>query len=1033
MNLPELCIRRPVLSAVLSLILILLGAFSYDRLAIRFFPKMNLPMVTVHTRYAGADAQTIETDITTRLESAIADIDGVQSLSSRSHGDDSDITIMFKPGGDFEQQASQVRDKVAAQRQYLPADIDDPVVTAGTTGSEILFVGFSDKNKTSSETRDYVLHSIDPLLRSIPGVGSIGLVGGGNYAMRIWLHPDRMAALGVTVTDINTALTNNNISFPSGSIRGEQRFYSIRSDTRLKNASQFKQIIIRVQNNAVIRMGDVADVEVGFTSLNPTPAYVNSTQGVVLTAKALRSANPITVAKALRAKLAEIKETLPEGMELNVMYDESHFLTRSLDETVKAILYAVGLVVIVVLLFLGSMRAASVPIVTIPVSLIATLFLIYLMGFSVNVLSLLAIVLAIGLVVDDAIVMLENIHRFIERGHTPLDAAIKGSKEITSAVIAMSLTLAAVYAPVGFAQGFTAILFQEFAFTLAGAVLISGFVALTLSPMMCSKLLPQEHRPNRYEQRLQRCFECLTRGYHHVLRFFLSIRFLVVLLMFVVAGLGYWLVRSLPSEFLPAEDYGYLSIWAHTPSGSTVEYIDKYTAEARDLIVKEPAVEDFAYQVRAHSWAVFTTLKPWGKRHQTSFEVVKKLAPQLATIPGVSIRIANPNPVSVGSTSDNLQVNLMTAGNYTDLLESVSRLETALKNNPGLMAVDTDFKYNSQQFLISVNRDLAAELGVNVKDIGDTLHATMSGIHWTDVFSGETSYPVDVQLPPDTMRDLSVFDRLYVLAASPLPATAVPASTAPVTNPIGSNMIPLSALVSITPHIGHGALLHFNRLRSAQVTAMPVTGYTMSQAIDYVNQHIKSTLSSGVSYAFSGAAAQLLRSSGQLGIILGMALLFIYLILAAQFGSFIDPLIILIAVPLSLVGALFFLKCIGGTLNLYSQIGLVTLVGLVSKHGILITEFINKKRAQGMELKQAIIEGASIRFRPILMTTMAMVIGTLPLAFATGPGSNGRHQIGWVIAGGLLLGTFFSLVVVPVVYSYLGRFKKITVDNELGV
>lgn len=1013
MKLPEICICQPVLAIVLSLILVVLGILGFSRLELCFFPKLQMPIVSIHTSYQGASSDLMESQVTTVIENALAGLDNVQSISSSSSTSNSYITVQFRLGGDFEAEAAEVRDKVSGVREQLPTDADPPSITVGTKGAIVISLGFTDKNKSPADIRDYVERSVQPALRELSGVGEVDIVGASDYAMRIWLDSAEMAALGVTVSDVKTALTANNIYFPAGSIQAPHRNYGIVSNTRLQNATDFGNIIITQNDHGTIRFKDIAKVELGYRDLNQTPMLINGVSGVQVAVKPLQSANPITVADEVKAAVTNLKQNLPPGMRVIINYDVSQFLVSSIHETFMAIAEAIVLVIIVVFLFLGSVRATLIPVITIPVSLIGVFGIIYLLGFSINIMSLLGMVLAIGLVVDDAIVMLENIHRHIEQGVAPFAAAMQGSGEIMRAVIAMGVTLAAVYAPIGFVQGVTSELFKEFAFTLAGAVIISAFIALTLSPMMCSKILTSEARETRFQLWLDHGFQILQNSYRCILDVLLNKRIIVIGVLIAVAILGVLIAKSLPSEFLPQEDFGLVNVSMLSPAGANQAYTKKYTNQILTILNKTPAIKSYITQENQGSSGVVAALQPWGERNQTTQQVVSNLNPKFDNVTGITAIAYVPDIIDYGATGSDLTVNFMTAGDYQALLQPIQKLQKLLKNYPGVMDVDTNLKFDAQQYGITINRDLAAALGVNIQDIADTVSAMMSGNHWSDVQSGDRSYEVIVQMQEQDLKNFDGIKNLYVRSQT--------------TN----KMIPLSSLIKLTPQIGQGSLTHFNRLRSATVTALVTPGYTESEVIDFVNQHINSVLTPDIHYAYSGKAQQFIQSQGSMSGILLLAFVFIYLVLSAQFGSFIDPFIILLAVPLSMVGGLLALKLANGTLNLYSQIGIVTLIGLISKHGILITQFINELRQQGENLREAILQGAVIRLRPILMTTAAMVFGTLPLALDSGPGSVGRHQIGWVIVGGLICGTFFSLIVVPVAYSYLAKLKKSPKNNAL--
>lgn len=1028
MNLIRKCIEKPVIACVISLLLMILGVVGYLRLDMRFYPKQEIPVVQVRTYYQGASADLMESTITNLLENAFAGIDGIDTMSSSSGASWSTITLHFKMGGDFSKQVNEVRDKISAVRgaSTWPSSAKQPTIQIGSNASQLLMIGFTDASKTGEEIRDFVHDNVLPVIQQVPGVGSVSLRGSSDYAMRIWLNATKMAALGITVADIQAALKADNIDFSAGSIRGSDRNYGVISDTRLKNPKDFANVILKKDVSGTVRLSNVADVKFGDRSFDVSPMRVNGKDGLVMSINPIQGANPITLAAQLRGILKHLNTTLPSGMQSYLIYDQSQFLHGSINETIKAIFEAVALVVLVIFLFLGSIRASIIPIATIPVSLIACFGVIYLFGFSINTMSLLGIVLAIGLVVDDAIVMLENIYRHVEEGMSVMQAALMGSQEIATAVIAMSLTLFSVYAPIGMVQGFSAKLFQEFAFTLAAAVVISGFVALTLTPMMCSRILTNNLGEGRLVKTIDTFFSHFTAKYQLFLGDFLKRRFLALMILIGIGVLGAFIYHQLPSEFLPQEDTGLFAIHVEAPSGSTVAYSDKYNRQIESMLAKIPSIAYFITRGGGSNSDFTVVLKPADQRHQTPMQLVAKLNKQLSQIPGVRASAYMPGVADFGQTGSDIDINLLTSASYQDLITPVNHLIKSLQSFPGLTGVTTNLKFDSQQYSIRINRDLAAELGVNIQDISSAISAMMGGDHITDIQSGKRSYEVILQMQKQDLQNFDVLSKLYVKGG------AITSDAGVATTANASQVIPLSTLVTMTPKVGQGNLHHYNRFRSGVVSARLAPGYTESQVIDYINKQMPSVLSAKVQFSYSGKAKQFLDSQGSMVSIMVMALVFIYLVLSLQFTSFIDPLIILLVVPFSMIGAFIALYLTGGSLNMYSQIGLVTLIGMISKHGILITQFINNLREQGEAMESAIIDGASIRLRPILMTTAAMVFGALPLALASGPGSVGRHQIGWVIVGGLLLGTFFSLVLVPMAYAYLGRYKKIRVDALEG-
>ena len=912
MRLPEICIRQPVLAIVLSLTLAVLGLIGYQRLEILFFPKLQLPVVNISTYYQGASPQLMESQVTTPIENAVAGIDNIDYMTSSSSTSWSSIRIQFKLGGDLESEAAQVRDKVSGIKSKLPADANPPSVSLSESAGQIIGLSFIDPNMKLQDMRDYLARSVVPYFRQLPGVAGVGLYGSTDYAMRVWLNPAKMASLGITIANIKTAITVNNIYFPAGAFRGPTRNYSIISDTRLKDATQFANIIVKTTPQGVIRLKDVADVRLGKSGFDDLPMLIGGKPGLTVQIAPLQSANPIQVAQAVKKTFAQLKSKLPKGLQSAVLFNNATFLQQSIHETFWAIGEAVVLVIIVVILFLGSLRAAFIPIVTIPISLISVFFVIKLLGFSINIMSLLAMVLAIGLVVDDAIVMLENIHRHIEEGLPPFQAALVGSREIAFPIVVMALTLIAVYAPVGFVQGYTSELFKEFAFTLAAAVVISGFVALTLSPMMCSRLLQKKESEGGFIHLVDAVFERISTVYQSLLKNVLLNRLWVIFILLLVALGGYGIFNSMNSEFLPKEDYSMISVSISPPAGSSLDYTEKYVKQVVAILNKVPEIKKTVFQMGAGGVGVSCYLKPWNQRTRSSSEIVKALNPVLNQVPGVTAVASVPDMVSYGVGGSDLEINFMTTGQYRDLLEPINKLMSILKKYPGVSSVDTNMRFDSQQYSIEINRDLTALSGVNIQDIADTVQAMMSGIHWTDIQSGSKSYEVLLQMNKQDLMNFDSLKKIYV-PATPVTATPVPATAAA---PVAQTMVPLSSLVKLTPQVGQGSLSHFNRMRAGDVVATIAPGYTESEVIKFVQQQLPKVVNKNIRYAFSGKSAEYLESAGSMVSILILSFVFIYLVLAAQFGSFIDPLIILLAVPLSMVGALFSLWIAGGTFSL---------------------------------------------------------------------------------------------------------------------
>ncbi|WP_119328896.1 efflux RND transporter permease subunit [Cysteiniphilum halobium] len=1020
MKLSKICIERPVFAVVLSLMIIVLGIVGFSYLEIRYFPKIQQKIAQVSISYTGASPTLMKNDVTVPVEDALYNIDGLVKMTSTSSYGSSKINLTFADDADMTNVMGQVRDNISSIiSQKLPADINAPSVTQGGVERPVVNLGVLDKNLTSAQIRDYVQKNIVPIFQSIPGMGAVWVYGASDYAMRIWLNPQKMAALGITVSDVQSTLNSNNISFSGGSVRGKYRNFSISSDTDLTTADQFKNLVVKDSGNAPVYLKDIAKVDLGNASLSDSPMLINGQNAISVQLRPTDNANPITVANLAKEELKRVANQLPKGMEVKVVYDQSTFLQKSITDGYDTLLEAIILVMIVVFIFLGSIRAALIPILTIPVCVIGAFGVMLLCGFSINVVTLLAIILAIGLVVDDAIVVLENVHRHIEMGKKPFEAAVQGSAEIGFSVIAMTLTLAAVYAPIGFLSGFSATIFREFAFTLAGSVLISGFVALTLSPMMCAYILKSREKETKIEIWLEHIFDKLNGAYAKVLNFVLKAKYWVVALLVILGVLCFMLFKVVPQSFIPKEDIGYFEANITSPPSAALDYTDYYMNMLSQRVYKNnPYILNNAEYVFSGSANNFVTMQPWGdKRKVSTQKVIDKLLAEAQQIPGIKVSMSVPDPVSFGPDADGSDViiYLHNVGPINHLVKAADSLTKKLMNYPGLNNVNNGLKFDNVVYNVKFQRELAANIGVDPQNIADTFSILMSGKHITDVKTDEKSYQVLVQM---NLKDLSSFgslSKIYVPSDSGL-------------------MVPLSNLIKVTPDVRQSSLFRYNRVNTAQITANISSGYSMSEVYNEINKLTNQTNLDGAGIDFGGRMAAFLSSSGTMFGLFALALIFIYLVLAAQFESFVDPFIILLTVPLSTVGALITMLMTGGDLNLFTNIGLITLVGLISKHGILITQFANEYFKEGVSLIDAVKTGAITRLRPILMTTSAMVLGSIPLAFAMGPGNTANNMIGWVIVGGLCFGTIFSLLIVPVAYVILSpldhKKKKILKANK---
>lgn len=1008
MTLPELCIKRPVFASVLSLMILLIGLISYTRLGVREYPNIDEPVVTVTTGYPGASAEIMESQVTQPLEEALAGIEGIELISSISREENSQITVRFKVSRNVDTAANDVRDRVGRTRKQLPDDVDEPVIAKVEADAQpIIYLAFASNKHDPMEVTDYADRYVKDRLQTLPGVADVRIFGERRFAMRIWLDRARLAAYGLTTQDIENALRSQNVEIPAGRIESSNREFTVLSETDLRSVAQFKDMIVRDANGYLVRLGDVANVEIGPED-ERWIARFNGESAVALGIVKQSVANPLEISRALHEVIPEIRKSLPDGMKIDIAYDSSVFIGKSIEGVYHAIGEAILLVMIVTFLFLRNIRATFIPLVTIPISLIGACAMMYVFGFSINTLTLLAMVLAVGLVVDDAIVMLENISRRVEEGEQPMEAALKGGKEIAFAIMAMTITLAAVYAPIGFMEGRTGRLFTEFALTLAGAVIVSGFVALSLTPMMSSRLLKHAENRGWFFNVTEKILNGMTAGYKRILRTVLKARPLVLLVTLLVAGAGVWLFMQLPSELAPVEDRGTIVGIAVAPEGATAEYTDRYIKQMEALYKTVPEVEKYFAVTgfpQVTQGITFVRLYDWEDRKRKQQDIAAELTPKMfGGITGIMSFAVNPPSLGQSPADKPISMVIQTSGTYDELDGLVSQILNKARTYPGMNGVDSDLKLNKPRLKIDVDREKAASLGIDVLTLGRTIETMLGGRQVTRFKIAGEQYDVMVQVADVDRTSPQDITNIYVRAAS-------------------GEMVPLSNLVTITETVAPKELNHFNRLRSATITANLNEGTSMSDALTYLESEARKILPGTAQIDYSGQSREFRQSSTSLYVTFLLALGFIYLVLAAQFESFTDPLIIMFTVPLSMTGALLALYLVGGSLNVYSQIGLVTLIGLITKHGILIVEFGNHMQAQGMRRVDAVIEAAALRLRPILMTTGAMVLGSIPLALSAGAGAESRQSIGWVIVGGIAIGTFFTLFVIPTVYTYLARRK----------
>ena len=1014
MQLAETSIRRPVFATVLSLLILLIGAVSFNRLSLREYPKIDEPTVTVSVKYPGASAEVIESQVTKPLEDSIAGIDAVDVITSISRADQSQITVRFRLEKDADTAAAEVRDRTSRIRGRLPQAIEEPVIAKVEADAfPVIWLAFSSEVLSPLQINDLINRVVKPRLQTVTGVADVRIYGERKYAMRVWLDAERMAAYRLTSQDVEDAIRRSNLELPAGRIESQLREFSVTSQTDLIKAGQFGDITVRNVNGFPIKIRDVAKVEEAAADdrsrvrLNGMPSI---SAGVIRQA----TANPLELSKGVREMIPKLQQDLPGDIVINVANDNSVFIDKSIKSVFKTIVEAVVLVALVIFVFLRTVRASIIPIITIPVSLVGTFAIMALAGFTINTLTLLALVLAIGLVVDDAIVMLENIYRHIEEGLDPFSAAIKGAKEIGFAIVAMSLTLTAVFAPLAFTPGRTGKLFSEFALALAGAVLVSCLVALTLSPMMSSLLLRHNPNPNFFDRFIEKILTGLSNGYEKLLSLVLKkARWLVVLIM-ASCGVGIVLVYpTMKQELSPLEDRGTILATVTAPDGSTLDYTDKYAKALEKIGSAYPEFDrifaNLGNPTVAQGSVIYRAVD-WDERKRTTLEIAREMQGKFNGIAGVNAFPITPPSLGQGFRERPINFVIQTSDSYQNLNAVTRQMLDEIAKNPGFIATDVDLRLNKPELRIDVDRIKATELGVSVEVVAKAVETMLGGRVVTRYKRDAEQYDVIVQTQMSGRNTPDDIDNIYVRGRN-------------------DTVIPLSALVKVRESVSPRELNHFGQRRSVSITANLAADYALGDALKFLDKTAAGILKTGYTTELNGTSREFRNSQGALVVVFVLALFFIFLVLAAQFESFIDPLVIMLSVPLSMFGALMTLKLTGGTLNVYSQIGLITLVGLITKHGILIVEFTNQLRSQGVDTFDAVVKASGQRLRPILMTTGAMVLGALPLALATGAGSESRIQIGWVIVGGMSFGTLLTVFVVPTMYSLFAR-KKIPGANK---
>ena len=1005
MKFTDIFIKRPVLAISLSLLLVLLGIQALTKMQVREYPNMTNTVVKVTTSYYGANADLIQGFITQPIEQAIAQADNIDFISSQSFMGSSTITVNMKLNTEPSGAVADILAKVNSVSSQLPSEAEDPTIDVSTgSTTSVIYIAFSSDDLNSSQITDYLERVVKPQLFSINGVAKVNLYGGTKFALRIWLDPERMAGFGLSTAEVVTILQANNIQSASGQAMGYFTLFNGSSETQVKNAAELENLIIATRENGkTIHLQDIARVSLE-KSHDTYRAMANGDDAVVVAIDAAPTANPLDITADVRLMLPALDASNPSSIKMKVLYDSTIAIEESINEVIKTIAEAGLIVLIVMILFLGSWRAVIIPIITIPLSLIGVAVVMQLFGFTINLMTLLAMVLAIGLVVDDAIVVVENIDRHIKAGEEPFRAAIIGTREIAVPVISMTITLAAVYAPIALMGGITGSLFTEFALTLAGAVFVSGIVALTLSPMMCSKMLKINHQPNRFERTVDSVLTGLTNKYSRALNILMLRRPAVIIFALLVFASLPMLFKYIPSELAPSEDKGALMMMSKAPANANLDFIENSMRLVTDIISDQPEVESSLAMSgipNANQAFGIAIMKTWSQRDKDPKQLSATMTPAFNAIPSMATTAFQMPELPGSSGGLPVQFVITTSNPFQSLVSIASDVLAATQANSTFVYSELDLAFDSATMNISMDRDKAGAYGITMQDIGITLGTLLSDGYLNRIDLDGRSYEVIAQV-----------ERKYRLSPDKLGDFFVRAQN--------NDMVPLSELISIDITAEPRSLPHFNQLNSATIGAVLAPGSTMGEAIDFFEELSTTKLPQGYRHDYLGEARQFVTEGGALYVTFLLALFIIFLVLASQFESIRDPLVILMTVPLAISGALVVLAWGAATMNIYTQVGLITLVGLITKHGILIAEVAKEEQLHhGLNKIEAVKTAAAVRLRPILMTTAAMVAGLVPLLFATGAGAVSRFGIGVVIVAGLSIGTLFTLFILPVIYSFI--------------
>jgi multidrug efflux pump len=1018
MSLSEISIRRPVLAIVMSLIIVLFGGTGFYFLGVREYPAVDPPIVTVQTTYPGANPDVVASQITEPLEQVINGIAGIRTLSSESRQERSTITVEFTLDSDLDTAANDVRDRVARAARSLPVDSNPPVVEkADADSSPILFLSLESDQRSILEVSDIADRVVRERMETIAGVSSVRIFGEKRYAMRLWMDPVKLAVHGLTPADVQTALDAQNVDLPSGRLEGAANELSLRTLGRLSTPAEFENLIIKRERGRQILFSDIGHAELGPENLR-TGFKSERLYRIGVAIIPQPNTNAIAIADEFHKRLEQVKKEVPADVKVEIGYDFTRFVRRSVAEVEDTLVIAFGLVALIIFLFLRDWRSTIIPVIAIPVSIIAGFFIMYVAGFSINVLTLVAIVLSIGLVCDDAIVVLENIYSKIEGGMSPLEAALKGSHEIYFAVISTTFALAAVFLPLIFLSGLTGRLFREFGITLAGCVLVSAFVALTLSPMMCRFLLKKHGaKPNFFYRSTEPFFQMITAGYRASLAPFLRWRWLAIPIILINGALIAWFVTRLPRELAPLEDRENVRVNITAPEGSSFEYTESWMDKI-SIYVDDNVPERFrSFSILgggggrsdANAGTQNIYLKAPAERARTQAQIAAQLTRELSDFTGV--RAITTQPPTIGDRRSGQPLSyVLQAPNFEALVKVLPEFLAEAGQSPILRQLDVDLKVNRPEGVISIQRKKAAELGISVAEIGRIVEFAYSGRRFGYFLKDGKQYQIIAQMQRQDRNDPGDLKKLFVKTAS-------------------GAMVSLDNLVSFSESASPAAIFRFNRAVSATIQGTPAPGYTLGAGIKEFDRVARKVLPENFRTSLAGQSRDFAESSSSLLFAFLLALLIIYLVLAAQFESFRDPFIIILTVPLSVAGALLSLHVTGQTLNVFSQIGIIMLIGIVTKNGILIVEFANQRKAAGLSKSAAVLEASVARFRPILMTSLATIFGILPIALSLGAGGGSRQSLGIAVVGGLIFSGLLTLFVVPAVY---GMFSRATAGEADG-